>query len=731
MMELWAGAECSVIRVGDRQVDQLALTGHRDRQGDLELVASLGARAVRFPVLWERTAPDGLFAADFRFADDGLARCLHLGLRPIVGLVHHGSGPSTTSLTADSFVRGLAAYARRVAERYPFVKDWTPVNEPGTTARFSGLYGHWYPHERSARAFVKALLVEVLATREAMRTIREVIPAARLVQTEDLGTVYATPRLAYQADHENERRFLGYDLLSGRVDRSHPLRSWLEREGASRDVLDDLVASPCTPDLLGVNYYLTSDRFLDERVSRYPAEVRGGNTKDVYADVEAVRVRAGGICGHAELLRVVWERYRLPMALTEVHLGCTSEEQVRWLFEAWQGAEAARRGGVDVRAVTVWSAFGAKDWDSLCTEGRGTYEPGTFDVRAGVVRPTALARVAAELAASGTTTHPLASQPGWWRRRERLLYPAVGDAVGDAAPVPWREHVPPVLVVGARGTLGSAVLRTLRRRRVPVVGLTRGELDATDLPAVERALATHRPWAVINAAGDVRVDAAEADPSRCIRENLTVATTLAEACARAGVKLVTYSSDLVFDGAKGAPYVESDVTAPLSVYGTAKAVSETAVLARCPDALVVRTAAFFGPWDPWNFVTVTLADLRAGRSVHPARDRRVSPTYVPDLADATLTLAVDGASGIHHVANTGSVSWAELAFLAAEAAGEDRGRILPRDGCDVGWVARRPADVTLASERAGVMPSLESALARYVTEIACRDAGSKTGTTGR
>jgi dTDP-4-dehydrorhamnose reductase len=118
------------------------------------------------------------------------------------------------------------------------------VNEPLTTARFSALYGVWYPHARDDRSFVRALLTQVQATVLAMREIRAVNPHARLVQTDDLGYTTARPRLQYQANFENERRWLSFDLLCGRVDRRHRLWRYLRRHGASEDELDALVASP-------------------------------------------------------------------------------------------------------------------------------------------------------------------------------------------------------------------------------------------------------------------------------------------------------------------------------------------------------------------------------------------------------------------------------------------------------------------------------------------------------
>lgn len=173
------------------------------RLDDLDRFAELGIRALRYPVLWERTAPDG--CARFAWADARLGRLRDLGVRPIVGLVHHGSGPPRTSLLDPSFAEGLARFARAVAERYPWVEDYTPVNEPLTTAHFSGLYGHWYPHGRDGRAFVRALLTQCRAIAAAMCAVREINPRARLVQTEDLGRTFSTLLLAYQAQHENHR----------------------------------------------------------------------------------------------------------------------------------------------------------------------------------------------------------------------------------------------------------------------------------------------------------------------------------------------------------------------------------------------------------------------------------------------------------------------------------------------------------------------------------------------
>jgi dTDP-4-dehydrorhamnose reductase len=411
--------------VGERYFDQLIWNGHQTRADDLDVFAGLGIQAIRYPVVWERTAPDGLDSADWRWTDERLGRLRRLGIRPIAGLVHHGSGPSSTSLVDPAFPQKLAGYARAVAERYPWLDAYTPINEPLTTARFSGLYGFWYPHTRDARVFLRALLNQVRGVQLSMRAIRAVNPDATLVQTEDMGKVYSMPALRYQAEHENERRWLSFDLLCGRVDRHHPLYGYLRSLHISQAELEQIQQDAVAPDILGINYYVTSERFLDDRLDLYPPELHGGNAYDRYVDTEAVRVCQDTIAGHSGILQEAWERYRLPLALTEVHLGGDPHHQLRWLMEAWNAAQDLRRGGVDVRALTAWALLGSFNWDNLVTRDEGHYEPGVFDVRGSHPSPTLLAQAVESLARQGTFTHPALETPGWWRDPARMLYPCV------------------------------------------------------------------------------------------------------------------------------------------------------------------------------------------------------------------------------------------------------------------------------------------------------------------
>ncbi len=710
-LELWAGVECTYNRVGDRYLDQMRYSGFDRRVDDLDRLAALGITRLRFPMIWERIAPDGPASADWRFSDERLPRLRELGVQPIAGLVHHGSGPPHTSLVDPAFPRKLAAYAAAVAERYPDLPAYTPVNEPLTTARFSGLYGTWYPHGRDDRSFVRCLLTEIHATVEAMRAVRRVNPRAQLVQTDDLGyTTVAAPHLQYQADPETDRRGLTSDLLAGRVDRDHPLWEHRLGAGASEAELMALVDEPCPPDIVGINSYITSERFLDDRMELYPPHLHGGNGRHAYADVETARVLGAHIGGFRARLREACERYGLPVAITEVHLGCTREEQMRWLHQAWKAAQELKDQGLDIRAATVWAAFGTYDWDSLVTKEQGHYEPGLWDVRSGTPKETALHPVAHALRHGREPDHPVLEGPGWWQRELRLLYPHHGEL--ESLAVIGR----PLLITGATGTLGRAFARVCDVRGLPYKLLTRQDVDIADPASVDAALERWQPWAVINTAGYVRVDDAENDP-RNWRENVEGPAVLAQACARHGIRLLGFSSDLVFDGNTDRPYVETDTPRPLCAYGRSKHEAEQRMLAVAPDALVVRTAAFFGPWDAHNFVTLALQALRRGDPWPAAHDQHVSPTYVPDLVKTSLDLLIDGERGLVHLANRGAVSWADLARMAAEAAGLDRSLVQARPGAELGWVACRPRYSALDSQRGVVMPTLEDGLVRYLAEV--------------
>jgi dTDP-4-dehydrorhamnose reductase len=691
---IWGGFECSVVRIGEEYRDEAAETGHKGRLEDLDIVPWLGVRTLRYGVLWERIAPTDPAERQWQSSDLALKRLQELEVDPIVGLLHHGSGPSYTDLLDPRFPRLLADYARSVAERYPWVTRYTPVNEPGTTARFSCLYGHWFPHRRDTTSFLRALFNQAYGTALAMRAIRTATPHARLIQTEELGRIFSTQPLQYQAAYENERRWLSLDLLCGRIRTGH---SWYVRfldAGVDAHLLKDLSDTPCPPDVIGINYYLTSDRFLDHRLIDYPAAFHGGNGRDVYADSEAIRapdVVAGG--NLTSRIMEAWRRYSIPVAVTEVHNGCTREEQMRWLADCYASATRARTLGANVPGFAVWALAGAVDWDSLLTRRIGQYESGVLEARGRLVRKTALAKMVKALVTTGRYHHPVLEDPGWWQREIRFHGAKRFDELMSGRPL---------LIVGTGTALGRAfsalcALRGLATRLWSDMRPAAGR-------AVECMIDEMQPWAIIDASSDVRLrnDEMQYRPSK--REAGT-AEILARASCRRSIPLVTFSSDLIFDGQLGRAYVETDTPTPTSNYGSSIASLERSILRWQPRALIVRTSAVFGPWDQNNFIHSVISSLRAGVPYVIATDSRLTPAYLPDLVNRALDLLIDGETGLWHLANDSAVSWSELGRSVAQ-----------RTGLDPTLVVARPVtglDTSLASIRGLAMPPLDAALGRY------------------
>jgi dTDP-4-dehydrorhamnose reductase len=670
--ELWGGVECTVNRVGDRWFDQLRRNGHRNRLSDVDRFASLGLQALRMPVLWESVAPAGLDAADWTWPTRRLERLRALGVRPIVGLLHHGSGPAGTNLLEEGFVEGLARFARAAAERFPWVEDWTPVNEPLTTARFSALYGHWYPHRTDAAAMARALLVQTRATVRAMEEIRHVIPGARLVQTEDMGRTTGTPAMWRQVEFENHRRWLSLDLLFGRVVPGHPLHAWLVELGTPPGQLEALARQPCPPEVVGLNYYVTSDRWLDERLDLHPGWSHGGNGRQSYADVHTSLGHPRDFFGHRAVLSSAWDRYHTPVALTEVHQGGHRADQLRWFKEAWDAAVQLRTEGVDVQAVTAWALLGSHDWNRLVVDERGDYEPGVFDIRAPSPRPTALAKMLRGLATEGRWDHPVLHAPGWWRPAETTTGP-------------------PLLVLGGQGVLGRSLAEACLARRIPCVVVSHGEVDVASEDAVRRAVARYSPWAIVNTAGRSAPGAADRNPEDAARVHVHGPEVLARAVGK--LPLVSFSTAEVFWSSGARLHRERSVPSPRSALGLTRLEGERRLLASHPRALVVRIGPPFGPDVPGALEQNLLA----------------TPVYLPAVAEAVLDLLLDQVAGLLHLSHgeacTG-LGW-QIRCRALEEP------VHPADPSPVAEASR-----ALESGRLRTLPSLGAALHAWRAEAA-------------
>jgi len=464
--EIWGGMECTINRVSDQYFDQFERTGQYEKMDDLHKVCQLGFSRLRFPILWERHHNNPLA---WEHTSRQLKLLENYGVIPIAGLLHHGSGPAFTNLADPEFPELFAAYAKQVAIAYPSIKYYTPVNEPLTTARFSGLYGFWYPHATEEKTFATIFLHQLKAIVLSMQSIREINPDAQLIQTEDLCKIHSTVSLQYQADFENERRWWTYDFLTSKVTEKHAAWNYFRSLGIEENNLTFFIDNTCVPAIAGFNYYVTSERYLDDKVQYYPPEMHGGNGLADYVDTEAVR--SGHAAGLKVLLSEAWDRFHLPMAVTECHLSCTREQQLRWFHQQWKTVKALNEDSIPVIAITIWSLIGAYDWDSLVTKKNNVYDPGAFKIDDGRSIPTALAYMIRVLNNDMDDTHPVMDGHGWWETDQTI-----------------QPVMQPIIVIGK-----SFIAQHCRERFLDIINIE----DSADL---RKLIISYNSWAVITEA---------------------------------------------------------------------------------------------------------------------------------------------------------------------------------------------------------------------------------------
>ena len=225
-----------------------------------------------------------------------------------------------------------------------------------------------------------------------------------------------------------------------------------------------------------------------------------------------------------------------------------------------------------------------------------------------------------------------------------------------------------LLVLGAGGMLGHRVVEAARAAGHDVVALARTAVDVTDEGAVRARMAAERPGAVVNCAAWTDVDGAQEHMREALEVNANAAGHVARAAAEQGARVVHVSTDYVFDGSKGAPWLEGDPVGPLQSYGATKLGGEYGVAVGNPDHAVVRSAWLFGAGGR-NFVD-TMLRLGAERDeVAVVTDQVGSPTWTGHLAPAVVALAQASATGTFHVAGAGACSWHALCVEAFRLAG--------------------------------------------------------------
>lgn len=349
------GIECSCPRIeGNVRVDQLRDTGHYELwKTDLRLVRELGLRYLRYgPPIYKICAQQGHY--DWAELDPVMNEMRRLGIVPIIDLCHFGLPDWMGDFQNPNWPMWFAEYAHAFAERYPWVRYYTPVNEIYVTALFSASYGWWNERLMSDHAFVTNIKHCCKASVLAMRAILDLRPDAIFIYSESTEYVHpGSPDMVRQAHFMNERRFLSLDLLFDH-DVSATMYRYLLASGMMadeytwfRDIRD--LRSHC---IMGTDYYITNEHV-----------VRSNGTS----------IGAGDVYGYYVITRQYFDRYRLPVMHTETNRA--SKHAIEWLWKEWMNLLRLREDGVPIVGFTWFGLVDMKDWDTALTKQRGTVNP--------------------------------------------------------------------------------------------------------------------------------------------------------------------------------------------------------------------------------------------------------------------------------------------------------------------------------------------------------------------
>lgn len=278
-----------------------------------------------------------------------------------------------------------------------------------------------------------------------------------------------------------------------------------------------------------------------------------------------------------------------------------------------------------------------------------------------------------------------------------------------------------IVLLGANGQLGADLSRAVAQgaHDVELIPLTRDDVDVTGPIDI-----AHEFDVLINCIAYNRVDDAESNEPLAMRINGECVGEMAAICAQRNARLVHVSTDYVFDGAKGKPYVEADPVNPLSVYGKSKALGEKLAMEHCDDTLIFRGASLFGvagaSGKGGNFVETMIKLGREKGALRVVNDQVMSPTATADVSDVILkALAKQAPRGIYHAVNSGRASWYEFACAIIHGAGVDAA-VEPIPASEYPVPARRPAFSVLDNAKlaaiVGDIPDWSDALTRYLRD---------------
>lgn len=352
---LWAaGIENTFVpqtRPGHRSLDEYELMGHYDHwREDLSLARDLGLQAMRWGVPWYRVEPEP-DKFDWSWTDEVIPFMVEdLKILPIIDLMHYGCPFWLKREFANKdYPKYVARYAAAFAERYKdLIKWYTPLNEPIINALMSGMRGLWAPYLKGEKGYIRIMLQLAKGIVKTVNAIKEIDPKSVMVHVEATGlTRTVRDDLAALAREEQHRGFLCYDLVSGRLTHDHLLFSWLVRNGASPDELDELIKKKIDLDVIGMNFYpqwSTKLLYIDKRgrLAFRETEPEGN--------------------GFMELICHYHERYNVPIMITETSAVGSDDVRERWLESSVGMIKTLREKGVPVIGYTWFPLFTMVDW---------------------------------------------------------------------------------------------------------------------------------------------------------------------------------------------------------------------------------------------------------------------------------------------------------------------------------------------------------------------------------
>src|SRR4051812_586110 len=342
------------------RVDEMQRCGHYDRwREDFGLVRELGLEYLRYgPVYYRAHLGPGRY--DWDFADQTFAALREMDITPIADLCHFGVPDWVGGFDNPDWPRLFADFAKAFAQRFPWVRRYTPINEIYVAATFSGQLGWWNERQASDRGFVNALKTMCKANVLAMRAILEVQPEASFVQSESSEYFHADePRAQDLAAFLNGKRFLSLDLTYA-YPVSAPMYQYLLDNGMTREEYDWFAANHVKARcIMGNDYYVTNEHLVtaDGRV-----------------------LPSGEIFGYYVITRQYFERYHLPVMHTETNIK-DANRAPGWLKKEWVNLHRLKQDGVPIVGFTWYSLTDQIDWDTALRENNGRVnECGLYDL---------------------------------------------------------------------------------------------------------------------------------------------------------------------------------------------------------------------------------------------------------------------------------------------------------------------------------------------------------------